>query len=481
MSRKALYTMSLSWLALPTMIFLLTWCNLWVGIPLCLGVAGVLASICGKIEGRMPSVFTWKGVLISLMIAVWITLGGVGGFLWQNEWDHDFRNALFVDLFRNSWPVVNGDEMLVYYIGFWLPAAGVAKLFGSLALGWVIQWVWAFIGIMCAIWIAFDCLGKVSLTYILLLFFVGGIDIVPALMRFGGDYHSGGFMALADGVIENWGGLAFIEWPDVMIFWVYNQMIPSMLACMLIFKCKDAGVTVLAMAMLLLCAPLSEILLLPVLLWQLYGVMRGLKGMSAFLKSLFTSSNIVSVLLLIVVGTYITSNNTTGSSGLNPMLFSPSSEQMFYWKLLVAVIIFSILPWIVFSWCRLRHETVFILMACVYVPCMFIRLGDGADFISRTILPLQFFVLLQLTQTVADKNYRRSKLYMSAFGVCVLLSAVTPVLDISRTIVHSVDTPREEWRRDGLPSVFAPSEAHDNFTGPADKWIFSKTPFHKKC
>lgn len=482
MSRKALYSISLLWLSLPTVIFLLTWSNLWVGIPLSMGIIGVLWSLCAKIQGTLPpmSGSGWKVVFISLVIALWITVDGIGGFLWQNEWDHDFRNALFTDLFRYSWPVVNGDEMMVYYLGFWLPAAGVAKLTGSIAIGWAMQWIWGYVGMMCAVWIAFDYLGKISLTYIFLLLFAGSIDIIPAFLRYGSEYQSGGFLALADGVIENWGGIAFIEWPDVMIFWVYNQLIPSLLACMLIFKCKDVSVTLFSMAMLLLCAPLSELLLLPVALWQLYNTLRLQKGVSAILRKVFTSSNIVSLLLLIVVGTYITSNNAAGSAGLNRMLFTHSAEQTFYWKLLVSVIIFSILPWILFSWGRLMREPVFILMACIYIPCMFIQLGDGADFISRTILPLQFFILLQLTQTVAEKKPRVSGLCKSAFGLCLLLSAVTPVLDICRTVWHSVASPQEEWRRHALPSIFAPSEAHDNFTGEADKWIFVRRNHQKE-
>lgn len=50
-----------------------------------------------------------------------------------------FRNAVFMDLVERPWPVQSGGNALVYYLGFWLPSALVAKLTHSLETGFFIQ------------------------------------------------------------------------------------------------------------------------------------------------------------------------------------------------------------------------------------------------------------------------------------------------------------------------------------------------------
>ncbi|MDE6295864.1 MAG: hypothetical protein K2M03_07360 [Muribaculaceae bacterium] len=477
MSRKLLYSFALFYPALPTVIFLLSWTNLFIGIPLALGIVGVGCTLCSKFKGYTPISSPGTVLAILLCVAVWITVAGVGGFMWQNEWDHDFRNALFIDLYRNAWPVVSGDEMLVYYLGFWLPAAGIAKIFGSLTLGWIIQWVWAWLGIITALWILFDYVGKIKFSVIVILIFAGSIDIIPALVRNVDDMRSG-LLPFLNAVIENWGGIGFIEWPDVMIFWVYNQFVPSFLGCMLIFRCNDARITIFTMAMWLLTAPFSEFLIALIAAYQLIVLISSQRGLSQRLKAVFSSTNILALLILAVIGTYMTSNSASGTAHLNTELLTPGPDRAFYWKLLGCLLLFSILPWLIVSFRRLRSEPAFYLLFIGYLPCMFIVMGDGQDFLSRTVLPLLFFIFVKLAQTLTDYNPKRKpapRLWRVAFIICLALSSVTPLLDMTRSAYYTSTLPREEWRRHGYESIFNTERAHENFTGPQDKWIFSRT------
>lgn len=476
MSRKLLYSFAIFYLALPTVIFLLTWTNLFIGIPLALGILGVALSLCKNFKGYTPIGSPLVVLSTCIVIALWITLAGVGGFLWQNNWDHDFRNALFIDLVRCPWPVTQGNEMLIYYLGYWLPAAGLAKLCGSLTLGWILQSIWAWLGIMTALWIIFDYIGKIKFSVIILLIFVGSIDIIPALVRNVDDMRSG-ILPFIDAVIENWGGIGFIEWPDVLIFWVYNQFIPSFLGCMLIFKCNDARITVFTMAMLLLTAPFSEVLLAVIAICQLVMLVGRQRNTSLRLKALFSSVNILSLLLLVVIGSYITSNHASGNIHLNMTLLTPCPNQMFYWKLLFSLLSFCILPWILLNLRNLYREPLFYILFITYIPCMFIQMGEAHDFLSRSVLPLLFYLFLKLSQTFADTKgiKKQSILWKSAFTICIVLSAVTPILGFTRCIYNSVITPPDEWRRHGFVSIFKTEFAHDNFTGDSNRWIFSRT------
>ena len=146
------------YLLLPVLIFVLGWLKLYVAIP----VAALLiyssvvflknipngTAIPVRIKNRKYT------VLIIVIIIGWVVLSGVGGFTWQNTWDHKFRNALFMDLVSKPWPVIQGDLGLCYYIGFWMPAAVVGKFFG-LEMGYLFQLIWACIGVIIAVFLIF--------------------------------------------------------------------------------------------------------------------------------------------------------------------------------------------------------------------------------------------------------------------------------------------------------------------------------------
>lgn len=108
---------------------------------------------------------------------------------------------------------------------------------------------------------------------------------------------------------------------------------------------------------------------------------------------------------------------------------------------------------------------------------MFIQMGEAHDFLSRSVLPLLFYLFLKLSQTFADTKgiKKQSILWKSAFTICIVLSAVTPILGFTRCIYNSVITPPDEWRRHGFVSIFKTEFAHDNFTGDSNRWIFSRT------
>ena len=63
------------------------------------------------------------------LAAGWCFFAGIGYFYYQS-FDYHFRNAVFRDLISYDWPVFydKADTPLVYYMGFWLVPAALAKL-----------------------------------------------------------------------------------------------------------------------------------------------------------------------------------------------------------------------------------------------------------------------------------------------------------------------------------------------------------------
>lgn len=68
-----------------------------------------------------------------LFITIWLLLSGVGGFGFQNP-DYAASNALLKDLIFQPWPLTSlmagVSTKVVYYVGYYLPAAAIGKVWG---------------------------------------------------------------------------------------------------------------------------------------------------------------------------------------------------------------------------------------------------------------------------------------------------------------------------------------------------------------
>jgi hypothetical protein len=145
-----------------------------------------------SVRGRLRSL--WWIAPAGALIACWLLLSGAGGFGFQNP-DYQASNALLKDLIQQDWPVtmvLDGVERnVVYYVGYYLVAAGVGK-----ALGWaaanVAIFVWTGIGALLAFaWFRALCrvnLGRKPgrLVWVTLMFcLAGGLDTLAVLAREG--------------------------------------------------------------------------------------------------------------------------------------------------------------------------------------------------------------------------------------------------------------------------------------------------------
>ena len=145
-----------------------------------------------SVRGRVRSL--WWIAPAGLLIACWLFLSGAGGFGFQNP-DYQASNALLKDLIQQDWPVtmvLDGVERnVVYYVGYYLVAAGVGKVLGWAAAN-VAIFVWTGIGALLAFaW--FRALCRVTLdrkpgrlVWVTLIFcLAGGLDTLAVLAREG--------------------------------------------------------------------------------------------------------------------------------------------------------------------------------------------------------------------------------------------------------------------------------------------------------
>lgn len=170
---------------LPIMIFLLGWTRWFIAIP---GV--IVLAICWFQMSKDDLMFDLPKLdkhqmeilaFVLMIIVLWVYLSGIGKFVFQNT-DHDCRNPIFDILVNYKWPatrqVLSETGMttkgLIYYIGFWMPAAVVGKLFG-LTAGYCFQALWAVIGIFLVYMLISSILKEIKIWPLLVMIFFSGM------------------------------------------------------------------------------------------------------------------------------------------------------------------------------------------------------------------------------------------------------------------------------------------------------------------
>jgi hypothetical protein len=209
-----LQTVSLFYIALPTILFIGGWLNIYVSIPLIsltlLGIFRSLSSAWNYNPG--PNHFLqikdlnqvkWHSyvtyALIILLILFMVICSGLGGYAMQDG-DYFKHNAFFNDLMQYNWPLAyeqtgpdNAPRILNTYVGYYLPSALIGKFFGW-TVGYFFSFLWASLGLLLSIlWILQFVKGWPMFFALIFLSFSGldyfGWQFLLESNRFGIDYN----------------------------------------------------------------------------------------------------------------------------------------------------------------------------------------------------------------------------------------------------------------------------------------------------
>ncbi|MBD5358479.1 MAG: hypothetical protein HDR88_16085 [Bacteroides sp.] len=447
------------YLYIPLAIFLCTWVKLWYSLPLTI-ILGILPlTLCPNLNAKSVSITSRQIRITVAVLLAWVILSGIGGFVWQNRWDHSFRNAVFNDLVSKSWPVIEGQNVLTYYIGFWLPSAGIAKITGYMWIGRLCQLLYGSVGIILAFLLTIEKVGNMKIRYLLPFILFSGVDIVGLFLS--------GRSLPPNFHIELWSSFAFWESNTTLLFWVYNQAIPSWVATMIMLNFgRHNGIAALTLCFLSISAPFSVVGLFPLALYYVISPYPDKHRKHYILKSVFCPANIISLLGILPVLLYFMFNNQTTVTISFGNLGSISRIQDFILILVVEILVFGI-----FIYRQIVKNIEFYILFLTTVFCLFIHMGTSRDFNSRVELPLNFFMTTQIMIYISRWGNKSLVTRLCFLGVS-FLAALTPFLEMSRILYQSVKIPQSEYLSIDKESIFEFQTLRHNFVSDS---IYSRS------
>ena len=474
LKEKWLYALGYLYLFSSIAIFLIGNVKLFISLPLtCILFIAIIKAINNSPKIKLEYGKVYKKILVILaIIIIWVIFAGVGGFVWQNIWDHKFRNAVFMDLVNYDWPVIEEGKALCYYLGYWLPAALVGKIFG-LQAGYAFQVIWAILGVSIAFGIICEYLRTVKIRNIIILIFYSGLDIFLFLLF--------SKLPIGEALIKVFQG-RHIELATTffnsssnttLIFWLYNQIIPFWVGMMLLLQQKNSKSIALIYSMMMLYSPFPLVALAPIMVYMVFKKQEGieenniLKNIFMKIKKACSFENIVSIFLVVIIGLYIKSNTAAGKISFLEI----NSETIIKY---ICYIFFEFIVYLVFIYKNHRKDWVLNILILVTFLLPFILMGNSYDFAYRTCIPLAFYIMLLVMKDLQDKNV--SKKIKIGIIIVLCLGAITPVSEMIRTTVNEIKVIQGETRArsDSLASAFKKegNECYDNFIANTDSLFY---------
>lgn len=426
---KHLHRISILYLVLPFLLFALGWLRLSIAVPV---VLLVLWATWRLLTQPIPhSLFpnsqsTFYFLLITFL---WLLLSGIGGYTFQN-WDHHWRNAVLRDLITYDFPVIysapekGAIQMLVYYVGYFLPAAWVGKLLGWQAANFAL-FLWTWLGVLLVTLQLGNILKTSPLKTALLLIFFSGLDAVGAVL-FARDYPTL-FPPIQH--LEIWSGNLQYSSFTTQLFWVFNQAVPAWLCITLL---ADEPITnyqlpttykLFTYSLSFFFAPLAAIGLLPYLI---IGIFKQIDFKAPF-KNLRLDVLLASGIIFLVSFLYFSSNTAAQERGLQSIALK---DFLAFFLLEGGLLWLALAP---LKWRDPRWAVTGLLLAII----PFVQLGSGRDFVMRASIAPLFYLMIMTGEAIFSKTTPRFLLI--TFYLLLALGSLTPLYEINRSIYRTYE------------------------------------------
>ena len=449
---QTLNRLTIIYAALPLLIFLFGWLKPYIAIISCCLL--IYAVYAGYFKNFKYSNLLDNRKIFWLMIAaafLWCWLAGLGGFWYQSD-DHHYRNAIFRDLINYVWPVYykTADASMVYYIGYWLPSALLAKIFAnysdyfSFFIGNIFLLLYSIFGVFLVFCHLIKAVKAKSfykiLTALIIFIFFSGMDAVGASYPVFYD-ASRTFKTLH---LEWWS--CFVGQYSSMttvLFWVFNQGIPAWLMTVMFYNnrkdIKNFGLAAI------LCFFLAPMPFVGLSVFMFAYVIRNFfleykrKNISLYFRKIFSVQNIFSVFFITpIIFLYFTSNGSV--QGTENISGIPNIYLRFYIIMFVYFFLLEAGINLLFIYGQYKATVLYYVCFAVLLICPLIKIGGGADFCMRGSIPALVLLCIMITKFLFRKyNCKYRKVCYSFLILCLFLGSVTPAIEFIRGIKDVVE------------------------------------------
>lgn len=472
---------------LPFLIFAIGWMGKRYWIPITILLVICYLKMCKETDPIWYPEWSreniTKCIFLLVLICIWVYFSGIGKYVFQNT-DHISRNGIFDVLVSYDWPIINYDlsdtnialggntTSLIYYIGFWLPAAVVGKIAGIHA-GYAFQYIWAVLGIGLLYYLFLAYKKKVMVWPVAVFVFFSGLDIV-------GTYFMG--TKLSDippsQHLEWWSTAYQYSSMTTQLFWVFNQAIPAWLITFLLYRQTSNKNMIVLWACCMLSSTFSFAGLIPFLLFWIFTKKYNLMGTSTkkekikkyffvWLKDICSFQNIIGGGIVGILSFLYLSSNLSGNminSATNYLNLEGHPVKYITFIFLEVGIYFIVL----YKQNGNRWLYYIILGTLLIVPL--IRVGSGADFCMRASIPALFLLMIMVIDSL-EQNAKEKKILIPLILI-LAIGAITPLHEFVRTTQETVTRFNAsqqvyETSQDSMKILNAP-----NFSGIIDNSFF---------
>lgn len=445
------------YLLVPFMLFSLFWLEWYWAILVC----AVSLFLCynlffnkGNAQKRDCIIHQYnlkKALCILGIIAIWILLSGIGKLAYQND-DHVWRNTMFETLCNYRWPVTGWGEVdgivsergFSYYIGFWIPAAFVGKLFGVNA-GYMFQVIWAILGVCIFYYKVCEKLNKVVIWPLIVFIMFSGMDCLGAYLA-GLDVTE-----LTHTLHLEWwcGSLQFSSF-TTQLFWVFNQAIPAWLATILIMTEKNNKKIFLIFSATILNGAIPAIGLIPFLILRIlypkyHKNERFTKSWWKYLcKDICTLENIIGGGVIGVISSLYLARDMGSMTSLFRDL---SNGGWMIWILFIGMEIGGTVICCYFA----QKKNPWFWTAIIWlIICPLLQLYGESNFCMRASIPglvvIYFCIILSLQKFYAKDQ----KKYLIPLLIVLVIGSATPIHEVNRTIA---ETKKRYWAEQSIEAT----------------------------
>lgn len=383
------------------------------------------------------------------LVGIWVYFSGIGGFSYQND-DYIVRNAMFRDLINYKWPIIfditdlnslinrstNSSQVaLVYYFTFWLPAAIFGKAFGVLAANYFL-FMWTVLGVTLIIYTINRYVQRRTYIVLFMLLAFSGLDVLGCLIlkRVPIDLITH---------VEWWAGIFQYSSNTTLLYWVFNQALPTWLITMLVLNGKNSRNVAFIGSATFCYSPFATFGVIPFVIYSLINGEIGQKQtlIQRFKQSITLQNLIFPICILIVYGSFYISNQMSlNVSGfiLSEEIINPNSLIKTSIPNLVLLGIIGI-----FAFCEvgvylllLYKEMVverngYLLVAAaelLLIPFYYMTLCN--DFVMRASIPALFVLMIMLTRHIIYNKGLGSILIVGS----ILVGFYTPICEMNRSV-----------------------------------------------